>query len=179
VSGRAPDASFDAALHVVRFDDATFFAREIFETAYRAPFPVPPADNARTRAWHQYVAFYRWDASRFEPVAFCNWIRHGDVYLSGGLCVRRDVYKRLPPAHYAECKARGGLGQMTMAAAAKELDDLAAWFGHCGDARALDITDNLGYVPTRHPHLIVKWFRELPPWRRDELADEIAAIGPF
>jgi hypothetical protein len=170
---------FESSFRVVRFDNAEFFARALFEASYRTPFPVPPADNARTRNWHQYVAFYRWDSSTIEPVAFCNWIRHGDVYLSGGLCVQRSVYGRLPPEHYAYCKARGGIGQMTMAAATRELDDLVAWFGHCGDARALDITDNLGYEPTRHPHLIVKWFRTLPPTERDELIDEIAAIGPF
>ena len=170
---------FEDALRVVRFDDASFFARAIFEEAYRSPFPVPPRDDAASRTWHQYVAFYRWDASRYEPVAFCNWIRHRGVYLSGGLCVRREFYRRMPAGHYAACKAAGGLGQMTMAAAARELHDLPAWFGHCGDTRALDITANLGYEATRHPHLIVKWFRALPAAERDALVDEVASIGPF
>jgi hypothetical protein len=169
----------EQSLFAVRFDNAEFFARDLFEASFGAPFPVPPPDNATTRAWHQYVAFYRWSATSYEPVGFCNWIRRGDAYLEGGMCVRRGFYRRLPPGHFAQCKARGGVAQIMMEAAARELDDAAAWFGYCGDKQAYRVDSRVGYEPTRHPFLIVKWFRELDPRARDALVEEIAAIGPF
>lgn len=44
-------------------------------------------------------------------------------------------------------------------------------------AMAVDL--RAGYVPTRHEHLIVKWFRPLAEDERETLIDSIAAIGPF
>jgi hypothetical protein len=85
----------------------------------------------------------------------------------------------MPREHFREIRAQGGIAQMMMAAAALELDDAPAWFGYCGDAKAMAVDLRAGYVPTRHPHLIVIWFRELPAAERERLIDSIAAIGPF
>lgn len=178
------EGSFAEALKVFRFRNAEFFARELFYECFRAPFPVPrencglPIDTASHR-WHQYVAFYRWSETSFEPVGFCNWIRHGDVYLEGGMCVRRNFYRRLPREQWDACKARGGVAQIMMETAASELRDAVAWFGYCGDKQAYRVDARVGYEPTRHQHLIVKWFREVAGAERERLVDEIAAIGPF
>ncbi len=125
------------------------------------------------------MARYRWHDGREETVGFCNWIRFRDVYLEGGMCVEKSIYRRLPREHYAACRARGGLAQMMMETAALHLTDCDAWFGYCGDAKAMAADLRVGYVPTRHRHLIVKWFRPLPEDRREALIDSIAAIGPF
>jgi len=66
-----------------------------------------------------------------------------------------------------------------MEQAARELTDCKAWFGYCGDAKALAVDLRVGYVPTGHRHLIVKWFRDVPESERRALVDAIARIGPF
>jgi hypothetical protein len=93
--------------------------------------------------------------------------------------VDKTFYRRMPRDHFAQCREAGGVAQMMMEAAARELTDCKAWFGYCGDAKAMAVDLRAGYVRTRHPHLIVKWFRELPQGERGALVDSIAAIGPF
>jgi hypothetical protein len=177
-------STLDEWLRIFDAGNAEPYAAALFRECFDAPFPVPrdacglaiptPPGN-----WRQYVAIYRWPDGREETVGFCNWIRHGDVYLEGGMCVRENVYRRMPREHFREVRGRGGIAQMMMETAARELDDAAAWFGYCGDAKALAVDLRAGYVPTRHPHNIVKWFRELPEAARERLVDSIAAIGPF
>ena len=176
--------SFIDAIHIERFDNAQYFAAELFFESFAAAFPVPgehrglsiPAPAAN---WHQFVAFYKWNASHLEPVGFCNWIRYDDVYLEGGMCVKRDFYRRLPKEQWRDCRARGGVAQLLMEAAAKRLNDCPAWFGFCGDKKAAIVDARVGYVPTRHRYLIVKWFRALPDAEQARLIEKIAAIGPF
>ena len=95
------------------------------------------------------------------------------------MCVRRTFYRRLPREEFREMQAAGGLAQMMMAAAERELDDCVAWFGYCGDAKALAVDLRAGYVETNRRHVIVKWFDTPPPGEQQRLIDEIAKIGPF
>ena len=174
----------DASLRIFRSDDAGASAGELFRECFNAPFPVP-RDNVipvptPPANWRQYVATYAWPGrAPPETVGFCNWIRHRDVYLQGGMCVRRNFYRRMPREHFRECQSRGGLAQMMMEAVARELDDAVAWFGYCGDAKALAVDLRAGYVTTRHPYVIVKWFADLPEDERERRIEEIAAIGAF
>jgi hypothetical protein len=176
--------SFAESTYFLGLRDASFFATDLFLEAFRQPFPVPrdsgglPIRTA-TGDWRQYVAFYKWSETWIEPVAFANFIRHDDVWLEGGLCARRHFYRRLPAAHWRECKARGGIVRMLLEAAAGELNEAAAWFGYCGDAKSRLLAERIGYVQTRHPRLMVKWFRELPEEARRALEAKIAAIGAF
>lgn len=171
-------------LRIFEHPNAAAVAADLFFESFRVPFPVPrencglpiptPAAN-----WHQYVALYRWPDGVEETVGFCNWIRHGDVYLEGGMCVKAGFYRRLPKEHYRECVARGGLALMMMEAAATRLNDCNAWFGYCGDAKALAVDLRFGYELTNHDKLIVRWFAALTPPLKQALVDSIAAIGPF
>ena len=170
-------------LRIFRTQDAPALAGDLFRECFHADFPVPRVDcglpiPTPPANWRQYVATYEWPQG-VETVGFCNWIRHRDVYLQGGMCVKPGFYRRLPREHFAQCQARGGLAQMMMAAAERELDDATAWFGYCGDAKALAVDLRAGYVQTRRPYVIVKWFREIEEARREALIDEVAAIGPF
>lgn len=176
--------SFDESFHVTCLANAEFFAGALFFASFAQPFPVPrdncglpiptPPEN-----WRQYVAFYKWSDQHIEPVGFCNWIRYGDVYLEGGMCVDRTFYRRLSKAHWLACKSRGGVAQMVMEAAAKELDDCAAWFGYCGDKKAYIVDTRVGYRPTSRKYLIVKWFRDVPRAEQEALEARVGAIGPF
>lgn len=176
--------TFSESFAVAGFANASFFASQLFWDCFRLPFPVP-RDNCGLpiptppEAWRQYVAFYRWPDNTLEAVGFCNWIRWGEVYLEGGMCVHRTIYRRMPKDHWSECRSRGGIAQLTMEAAARELNDCDAWFGFCGDKKAWIVDARFGYVATDKEMLIVKWFRELAPERRRELVEQVAQIGPF
>jgi hypothetical protein len=174
----------DGDLTISRFDNAQAVADGLFRESFNAPFPVPrdncglpiptPPEN-----WSQYVALYSWPDGNTEAVGFCNWIRHSSVYLQGGMCVKKNFYRRLPKDRFREYQAAGGIAQMMMAVAATELDDCDAWFGYCGDPKALAVDLRAGYVQTGRPHIIVKWFRDLPKADQTALVDAIARIGPF
>ena len=129
--------------------------------------------------WAQYVAFYRWDDGRIEPVGFCNYLPFDGVWLEGGLCVRRTFYSRLPSRQGEECRALGGVAQLIMETAARELDDCDAWFAYIGDERSLKVCTRMGYRPTGRRYVMAKWFRALPPDREAELIERVAALGPF
>jgi hypothetical protein len=176
--------TFTESIEAIDLGNAAYFAADLFRESFGHDFPVPQnhvgiPGRGPGRTWHQYVAFYKWTETHIEPVGFCNWIRHGDVYLEGGMCVRRNFYRRLSREHWAECKRLGGVAQIIMETAAGALSDADAWFGYCGDKKARLVDMRVGYGPTRHPFLIVKWFRDLSRQRQEELENQIAAIGPF
>ena len=124
--------------------------------------PTPP-DN-----WRQYVAVYSWPEGD-ETIGFCNWIRHDEAYLEGGMCVRESAYRRLPREDFRAIREQGGIAHMMMSHAATELTD----------CKAMVVDLRFGYERTRHPHLIVKWFADVPVAERERLIESIAAIGPF
>ena len=95
------------------------------------------------------------------------------------MCVSKTIYRRMPKDHFRECNSRGGIAQMMMEQAARELTDCKAWFGYCGDAKALAVDLRAGYVTTEHKYVIVKWFSALPEGERKALIDSVAALGPF
>ena len=176
--------TLDQDLRIVGLANAAELAGDLFFECFHLPFPVP-RDNCGLpiptppESWRQYVALYRWPDGTEETVGFCNWIRHGEVYLEGGMCVRGYFYRRLPKEQYRECAARGGLAQMMMEAAATRLNDCKAWFGYCGDAKALAVDLRFGYEPTTHPMLIAKWFQPVDDAEKARLVESIARIGPF
>lgn len=179
-----PIRSFAESTFVLGMPDASWFATDLFLEAFGQPFPRPRDASSLAIAtprdtWHQFVAFYKWSEANIEPVAFVNFIRFGDVYLEGGLCARRSFYRRLPPPHWRECKARGGIVQVMLERAIRELDDADAWFGHTSNVPAWLVNERLGFEATRHQYLKVKWFRDLPETRKRELEDQVNAIGSF
>ena len=175
---------FDDALHVAKFRNARYFAADLFYESFAQPFPVPresaglsiltPPEN-----WRQQVAFYQWSETHVEPVGFCNWIRYADCYLCGGLCVRKDFYRRLPREHWVVCRERGGVAQIMLETAFRELTDCVAWFGYCGDKKAYAACLRAGYQPTRRQYIIVKWNSDLSETQKGDLEDRIAAVGVF
>jgi hypothetical protein len=177
-------ATFDARFHVECLRDASAHAAALFRECFGAEFPVPregaglpfptPAAN-----WRQCVAFYDWDDGRREAVGFCNWIRHGRVYLGGGMCVSPTFYRRLSREDWRTCRDRGGVAQLLLEAAFRELDDADGWFGYCGDRKAYAVDVRAGMAPTRYPFLVVKWQPEVRDADRAAIEDEVAAIGPF
>ncbi|MCY7389513.1 MAG: hypothetical protein LH481_15880 [Burkholderiales bacterium] len=177
-------STFDDALNILETKDAARHAGALFQASFNAAFPVPAGyrileTEIRPEDWHQFVAIYTWPDGTAECVGFCNWIKYKDIYLEGGLAVQKSFYRRLPKAHFADCAARGGIAQMVMETAATQLTDCVAWFGHCGDAKALKVDLRAGFIPTRHSYLIVKWMKALSAHDKQIWIDDIARIGPF
>jgi hypothetical protein len=175
---------FSEAIRIFDAGNAEALAGALFRESFNAPFPVPREGcglpiPTPPHAWRQYVAVYTWPDGAEETVGFCNFIRYGEVYLEGGMCVKKGFYKRMPRDHFRDCKARGGIAQMTMLAAEAELNDCAAWFGYCGDSMALAVDLRAGYEPTSRTYLIAKWFQDVSPAKREELVEAVARIGPF
>ena len=176
--------SFESSLKVSFYPNAQDFAADLFYESFKIPFPVPrektglsistPPEN-----WRQEVAFYTWADERTEAVGFCNWIRHENCYLCGGMCVRSNFYRRLPREHWDACRERGGIAQIVLETAFATLTDCTAWFGYCGDRKAYVVDLRAGYEPTRHRYLIVKWNADLSEPEKRALEDRFAAIGPF
>jgi hypothetical protein len=176
--------SFAEALSVKDVGDATAIAGELFQTSFNSAFPSPREFQlgevlVSKSAWHQYVAQYTSADGTVECVGFCNWIRYGDVYLEGGMCVKKNFYRSLSKAEFLECKSLGGVAQMMMETAARDLNDATAWFGYCGDHMAYRVDQRVGYQPTVFKHLIVKWTRDLDADAQARLIEAIAKIGPF
>lgn len=177
-------STFEAHFHVECFRDASEHASALFRACFGADFPVPreqsalpiptPAEN-----WRQYVAFYDWPDARREAVGFCNWIRHGRVYLGGGMCVSPTLYRSMPRDHFRACRDRGGVAQLLLEAAFRDFTDCDAWFGYCGDRKAYAVDVRAGMAPTRHPFLVVKWRPGVSDADKAAIEDEVAAIGPF
>ena len=177
-------SALDDSLRIFDAGNAERYAAELFRECFGAPFPVPregcglpiptPAQN-----WRQYVAIYRWPDGREETVGFCNWIRHGDAYLAGGLCVDERFYRRLPRADFAECRRRGGVAQIILEVSRRALTDAKALFGYVGDSRSMAVSLRCGYQRTEHPHLIVNWVQDPGAEEKAHLIRTVAAIGPF
>jgi len=164
--------------------DATALASELFRARFRQPFPSPVAHGKfafATRAddWWQVVAQYEWPDGKRETVGFCNWVRYGETYLAGGLCVRESFYRRLPRADFAECRRRGGVAQIVLEVSRRALTDAKALFGYVGDRKSMAVSLRCGYERTAHPHLIVNWTQALAPDEKARLIAAVAAIGPF
>ena len=171
-------------IQVFRTPEAASYAASLFSRRFRQPFPVPQ-DNCglpiRTPAenWRQYVAVYRPPGRAEETIGFCNWIRYGDAYLGGGLCVDETAYRRMDPDDFRYCRGRGGIAQMLIEHAAGELSDCSAWFAYVGDRKSMAVTLRSGDERTGHPYLIARWFRPLSLAEKQSMIDRIAAIGAF
>ena len=176
--------AFDDALGVFESKDAVRYAGALFQESFNSAFPVPVSyrileTQIRPEDWRQFVATYTWPDGTEECVGFCNFIKYKDVYLEGGLAVQKNFYRRLPKAQFSVCSRRGGIAQIMMETAATQLTDCVAWFGYCGDAKALQVDLRAGFVQTEHPYIIVKWMRALPATEMRTWIDDVTRIGLF
>ena len=175
---------FTEALNVFETKEAARYAGALFQESFNSTFPVPVAyrildTQIQLGDWRQYVAIYTWPDGTKECVGFCNWIKYKEAYLGGGLVVQKNFYRRLSKAEFTECSGRGGIAQIVMETAHSQLTDCDAHFGYCGDLKALRVDLRAGYVPTDHPHLLVKWMRALPERSKQEWINDVTRIGPF
>lgn len=156
---------------VTEVDSAEFLAAGLF----RRKYAQSPPDTGR-----HLVALYRDAAGGFRLAGYSHMRPFGEVYLSGGSCTDGDTIRAMAAEHRAVLMAAGGVLFLVLRYAfARYADCCDAFFGHCGDRRALEVTAAAGFVSAGHEHLIVHWHKALHPVIQAALVAKVHALGPF
>lgn len=164
----APLRSF---LTITEVDDAAFLAGDLF----RRKFAAPPPDVGR-----HLIALYGDPRESVRLAGYSHMRPFGDVYLSGGSCSNGETIRAMDPAHRAAIEAAGGIWYLVLKYAfTRFADDCDAYFGHCGDRRALEVATAAGFVSAGHEHLIAHWHKPLHENIRRALVAKVHALGPF
>jgi len=142
---------------------------------FRRKFASDPPDVS-----HHIVALYRADDGGLHVAGYSHMRPFGDIYLSGGSCSNGEVIRRMTDAERDALYAAGGTWHLILKYSfARFADRCDAFFGHCGDRRALEVALGAGFEMTAHQHLIVHWHKPLHEVVRRALVAKAAAIGPF
>ncbi|HEX6833405.1 MAG TPA: hypothetical protein VF132_07725 [Rudaea sp.] len=157
---------------ITEIDSGSFLAGRLFEHKFRQTIPPFP---------RHLVALYRDRTNDGLYVASFSHMRPmGDVYLSGGSCSSGDTYRRMAPEERQALSDAGGPWYFILKYAFRKYAACCdAFFGYCGDARALDVAQHAGFILTQHQHLIVHWQKPLAPERQAQLIEYAHGLGPF
>lgn len=163
--------SVRAFLTITEIDDARFIAGALFQRKYAQTPPEMP---------HHLAAFYRTADGALRLAGYSHMRRFGETYLSGGSCTDGDTIRAMTAPHRDAVYAAGGVLYMILKHAfAKYADDCDAFFGHCGDARALEVTRAAGFVATGFEHVIAHYHKPLREDVKRVLVAKVVALGPF
>jgi hypothetical protein len=160
-----------AFITITELDNATFLAGSLFKHKFKSSIPDFP---------RHIVAIYR-DTDGASHIASYSHMRpFGSVYLSGGSCSSGDTIRRMLPHERATLTDAGGPWYFILKYAFRKYADCCdAFFGYCGDARALKVALAAGFKSTEHPYIIVNWHKPLSGATRQRLSDEVLSKGPF
>ena len=163
--------SLRSFLTITEIDSADFLVSDLF----RRKFAAPPPDMGR-----HLVALYRDAQGTLRVAGYSHMRPFGEVYLSGGSCSDGDTIRAMAPAHLQAIQAAGGIWYLILKYAfARYADCCDVFFGHCGDARALEVATAAGFVSAGHQHLIAHWHKPLHENIRRALIAKVHALGPF
>src|SRR5262249_22945864 len=149
---------------------AEYFIGDLF----RRRFHHDPPDYPK-----HYVAFYRATPARFVAVGYVHHSTWEDVYLCGGMVIDDRAYRRIPAAHRKIIRDAGGIAEKMLRDTFARLAHAPAIWGYVGDKQALDVDLRAGFIRTDHPHIIVRWNRELPEDEKTARMGRVVALGPF
>lgn len=152
-------------------DHADFLISDLF----RRKFGHPPPDMPR-----HLVGFYRDASGGLHLAGYSHMMPFGDVYLSGGSCSNGDTMRLMQPGERDALRGAGGLWFYLLKYAFRKYADCCdAFFGHCGDPRALQVALQAGFIQTEHQHVIVNWHKPLHPNIQRALLAKVHALGTF
>ena len=158
-------------LRIEVVEDGAFFAGDLF----RRKYGHPPPDFGR-----HIVVFHRGESRALHVASYLHVWTQGSIGLTGGACTDGEVIRRMSAAQRSAIESSGGILAHTLAYAFVRYEkDVDAFFGHCGDRRALEVIPNVGLLPTEAPHLFVRWSAELDEATRRRLIDQAVKLGPF
>ena len=158
-------------LTITEIDRADFLVDPLFRAKFGEGPPAEP---------HHLVCLYR-DATGAQHVAGYSHMRpFGDVYLSGGSCTSGETIRRMQPHERSAVEAGGGVWfYLLKYAFRKYADHCDAFFGHCGNPRALEVALAAGFEKTAHAPVIVNWHKPLHDVVRRALLAKVVALGTF
>lgn len=158
-------------LVITEIDHADVLVGELF----RRKFHAPPPDVG-----HHLVALYRHADGALRVAGYSHMRAFGDVYLSGGSCSDGDTIRTMPDAHREAIQSAGGVWYLILKYAfARYAGDCDAFFGHCGDRRALEVAHAAGFVDAGPKYVIAHWHKPLHENVRRALVAKVEALGPF
>ncbi|MCB1609991.1 MAG: hypothetical protein KDI71_23770 [Xanthomonadales bacterium] len=168
---RVLPSPLDQFLVITEIDDASALVGPLF----KRKFGDPPPDFPR-----HLVAFYRFEDGRHGLLGYSHMRPFGDVYLSGGSCTDGNVYRAMKAEHQHALQQAGGIWFYILKYAFERYQDCCdAFFGHCGDPRALEVALAAGFEQTETEHVIVNWHKQLHPVVKRALTAKVVALGPF
>ncbi|HMM65651.1 MAG TPA: hypothetical protein PKC03_01810 [Dokdonella sp.] len=164
-------ASLQEIIMITEVDHANFLITDLF----RRKFGHPPPDMPR-----HLVGLYRAADGSLRLAGYSHMMPFGDVYLSGGSCTNGDTARLMSAAERDALKDAGGLWFYLLKYAFRKYADCCdAFFGHCGDPRALEVALAAGFERTEHQHVIVNWHKPLHPNIKRALLAKVHALGTF
>lgn len=142
---------------------------------FRRKFGDPPPPTGR-----HLLALYRFPDRRYAVLGYSHMMPFGDVYLSGGSCTDGEVLRAMQADQRQALSEAGGAWYWILKYAFSKFAPCCdAFFGHCGNPRALEVAYAAGFEPTAHEHVIVHWHKELLDQVRRALTAKVVALGPF
>lgn len=90
------------------------------------------------------------------------------------------MFNQLTELQKNAISAEGGLLRQTLQYCFTRYEnELDAFFGHCGNARAKEVDLAAGFLETHEEKLLVRWNVELPEHKKHALINEAISIGDF
>lgn len=163
--------SFQELVAITEIDDGPAIAGELFQHRF--------AQRLVSFGRH-YVAFYKGRSPCLEPLGYLHVTECGDIGLVGGGCTDDRLLSRMPAQHAAAIRAHGGtllhlLHYIFHPARAR----LAAYYGVCGNPRALEVDLQAGFKPTAHEQLLVYCPRPVADEDLSKLTEKAHSFMPF
>lgn len=132
------------------------------------------------RHGHHIFALYQYPDHSWVPVSYLNYQEYDEVLLAGGACTDGGVIREMSVRQQDQItKFEGLYFQLAQYATQKYALGKIATFGYCGDARAWEVNEKLGYERTKHQYVIVRWHDKPKIAHAEALINKICAIGPF
>lgn len=161
-----------AFLQVTEVDNVELFVTALFQRKFHS---LPP-DFQR-----HFVAFYKPDPQSNEviPIGYVHQTPYLDCHLCGGLVIDDRIYRTMPPAQRQVIRKTGGIAELLLRYSFSKLADTKAIWGYVGDAKAEKVDLRVGFVHSAVKPIMVCWKQHLTQEEKDQLLEQIAAIGPF
>lgn len=164
----SPLSSF---LHLIDIDNGTFFVNDLFRRKF--------GHDAPTFGRHM-ILLYKSANATFSVASYLHLWTQGPIGLIGGGCTDGRTIRSMSAHERRVIDESGGLLLQTLRYAFSHYEaDLDAFFGHCGNARALQVDLRAGFIRTSDVNLLVRWNRDLDDGRRTVLFNQAMALGSF
>lgn len=170
-----PREILPVALHgfltITEIDDAGFLVGPLFRKKFGEYPPKEP---------RHLVCLYRDADGAQHTVGYSHMRPFGDVYLSGGSCTSGDTLRRMQAHEREAVEASEGIWFYLLKYAFRRFaNNCDAFFGHCGNPRALEVALAAGFVKTDHTPIIVNWHKPMHAVFQRALVAKVIALGPF